>query len=446
LIFGQPGSDRLATAEQLARRALAAASDDDQPDVACEALDVLGSCVRLQDIAAADELYERALRLAERHELTVHRIRMLFQLGADEGIRNGDPSRLLRAREVALEAGAVVTALDIDCELAVVRINRGEYAAAAALSAGAENSALRLRLEESRMIALGIRVCAAAHAGQRAEARELHGEYQRLGGLELDFAAAVAGYGLATGSLLNEERDRAFQQLGWAVRLEESLQTHYLSFTHGPHLLLAALAGDAGWPEYERIAETASGQASWNRQFLLLAQAVLAGRSERSCEASGAVEQFLAVSTPFPLARHLGLRLIGQAALADGWGDPVPWLRTAEEFFHDTAGAPVASACRTLLRGTGTKVPRRRQGGTAVPSELRGAGVTSREYEVLVLLAERLGNREIGERLFLSPRTVEKHVASLLAKAGATDRIDLVRRFSHLTPDAGRPDLPLATP
>ena len=50
------------------------------------------------------------------------------------------------------------------------------------------------------------------------------------------------------------------------------------------------------------------------------------------------------------------------------------------------------------------------------------AGVTVREAEVLDLLADRLSNREIARRLFLSPRTVEKHVAALLAKLGCEDR------------------------
>jgi DNA-binding NarL/FixJ family response regulator len=37
---------------------------------------------------------------------------------------------------------------------------------------------------------------------------------------------------------------------------------------------------------------------------------------------------------------------------------------------------------------------------------------------VLRLAAHGLGNREIAEAMYLSPRTVEKHVASLLAKTG----------------------------
>jgi DNA-binding NarL/FixJ family response regulator len=43
------------------------------------------------------------------------------------------------------------------------------------------------------------------------------------------------------------------------------------------------------------------------------------------------------------------------------------------------------------------------------------------------LIRGSLGNQEIAHRLFLSPRTVEKHVASLLAKIGAPDRPALIR-------------------
>jgi DNA-binding NarL/FixJ family response regulator len=63
----------------------------------------------------------------------------------------------------------------------------------------------------------------------------------------------------------------------------------------------------------------------------------------------------------------------------------------------------------------------------ALPAALVARGVTAREAEVLDLLGDRLSNREIAERLVLSPRTVEKHVAALLAKLGAPDRADLAR-------------------
>ena len=52
---------------------------------------------------------------------------------------------------------------------------------------------------------------------------------------------------------------------------------------------------------------------------------------------------------------------------------------------------------------------------------------------MLTLVAAHLTNQEIGRRLFLSPRTVEKHVASLIEKTGAADRSGLgayAARFS----------------
>ena len=48
--------------------------------------------------------------------------------------------------------------------------------------------------------------------------------------------------------------------------------------------------------------------------------------------------------------------------------------------------------------------------------------MTSREAEVLGLLGEGLSNREIATRLYLSPRTVEKHVESLQRKTGIVGR------------------------
>ncbi|GAA4303491.1 hypothetical protein GCM10023148_58140 [Actinokineospora soli] len=68
----------------------------------------------------------------------------------------------------------------------------------------------------------------------------------------------------------------------------------------------------------------------------------------------------------------------------------------------------------------------RRAGTDLVPARLRAVGVTIREYEVFELLPERLGNKDLAGRLHISPRTVEKHVASLIMKTGSADRAELV--------------------
>ena len=52
--------------------------------------------------------------------------------------------------------------------------------------------------------------------------------------------------------------------------------------------------------------------------------------------------------------------------------------------------------------------------------------LTAREKEVLVLLCNELSNIEIGERLFISPRTVEGHRNNLLSKTGCRNTAGLV--------------------
>jgi DNA-binding NarL/FixJ family response regulator len=54
--------------------------------------------------------------------------------------------------------------------------------------------------------------------------------------------------------------------------------------------------------------------------------------------------------------------------------------------------------------------------------------LTSREIQVLTLLAEGLPNKEIANRLGISDQTVKFHVASVSGKLGAANRTDAVRR------------------
>jgi DNA-binding NarL/FixJ family response regulator len=58
--------------------------------------------------------------------------------------------------------------------------------------------------------------------------------------------------------------------------------------------------------------------------------------------------------------------------------------------------------------------------------------LTAREQDVLTLLSDGLSNVQIGDRLFLSPRTVEKYVSSLLRKTETSNRSELLRfAISH---------------
>jgi len=79
-----------------------------------------------------------------------------------------------------------------------------------------------------------------------------------------------------------------------------------------------------------------------------------------------------------------------------------------------------------LLTEAGAPAPRRTRPDAGVPSDLQPSGVTAREFEVL----ERLGNAEstkaIAAALFLSPKTVERHISNLAMKLDVDGRAALV--------------------
>src|SRR5258706_11424607 len=72
------------------------------------------------------------------------------------------------------------------------------------------------------------------------------------------------------------------------------------------------------------------------------------------------------------------------------------------------------------------------RGKAQVPAQLRRLGVTSREMDVFALAAQGRSNADIAARLFISAKTVETHIASLIAKTGRDGRRDLVANAGPL--------------
>jgi len=218
--------------------------------------------------------------------------------------------------------------------------------------------------------------------------------------------------------------------------LAENLEEAHAQMTTGAGFLLSSPATIAPpflgvWPLLgallDREAESAAARvrAAQSTRHLVVgsllgyADAIREGRRGRRDDAWALFAAADAQMGPLVAwYRHYARRVCAQAALTDGWGEPVAWLREAADYFAARGDDRVAAACRSLLRGTGAPVPRRRVGGARVPGRLLALGVTERETEVLRLAARGLGNREIADRMFLSPRTVEKHVERLLAKTG----------------------------
>jgi DNA-binding CsgD family transcriptional regulator len=159
-----------------------------------------------------------------------------------------------------------------------------------------------------------------------------------------------------------------------------------------------------------------------------LAEAIDLGRAGRRDEAEACLTQsmrdFGDPARHFWM-HHLALLWAAPHALAGGWGDPVSWIRSSRRAFELAGVSTQVRVCDRLLRATGEAIPRRGRGNATAPEHLRTLGITSREMDVLLLIGQGLGNRDIAGRLYLSPRTVETHVAQLLGKTGARTRVRL---------------------
>ncbi|MFJ9593923.1 helix-turn-helix transcriptional regulator [Streptomyces virginiae] len=420
--LGRPAPDRLHTAARLARRAVDAARAGDEPDAACGALLLLGQLARPHDESAAAAHFERARAIALAHRLPVPRTEADVQLAITAAGHDERPTRLEQARQEARRGGLLPSAHEAGFALALEHVRRCAFdEAREAITEGtAEASGLGL----DRHLAL-FRLADAvryAHQGRRAE---MSGALERLEPL-LDAAPGLRAmsHGLARAfcSLLEERHDAAEQELARALAYDTENPATGDFGRHGIVVLLGVLAGRMGRRHCAGPADGRAGGTRWNRQFTGLAHAVLLGREGHREQATAAADEALAAAAPFPTARRLCLRLVARTAYEDGWGAPVEWLREAEEYFHATGHHQVAAAGRALLRGMGASVRQRRTGTEQVPPHLRRSGITVREFEVARLVAERISNRDIAGRLHISPRTVEKHVASVLQKTGHPNR------------------------
>ncbi len=118
-----------------------------------------------------------------------------------------------------------------------------------------------------------------------------------------------------------------------------------------------------------------------------------------------------------------GCRYEHALALAES---AVPELLVAAIEELDALGArPLARILRQRLRNLGgAPVPR----GTAISTRQNPEGLTSRQLEVLDLLTQGLTDAEIAGRLVVSVRTASNHVAAVLTKLGAANRLEAASR------------------
>ena len=408
---------------ELASRALAIAERLTLSEVACECLDVLGRRASVRDPERGVEVFRRELEIAERADLRLWKVRALLELGTVEMTFSGDLADLVRAGALAEREGAVsalALTLQNQCWPHLFAGRWEELAAA--------NERC---VELCRRFGLGLLPHALIVTGL------IHAVRDELRGMEAALREAEDAtddpniHGAAWGSrgtlaLLREDRGGAVDAFERAVGLLRRTQGvtnwHFL----GTRTVLLELEGRGGEEARGELGGIGAPLAYWNEASLDHSQAIALGRIGRARDGEAAFRRATARLGRAHWLRCLHARLVAEAAIADRWGDPVGWLREALPVLQSAGHERVVAACKGLLRKAGAPLPRKGRGRSEVPLDLRSLGVTSREMDVLRLVADGLSNREIGARLFLSPRTVETHVASLQRRTRSRTRADLV--------------------
>lgn len=111
-----------------------------------------------------------------------------------------------------------------------------------------------------------------------------------------------------------------------------------------------------------------------------------------------------------------------EQALALAGGDESA-QRDALSIFERLGAAPAAELVRRRLLAAGARgLPR----GPRLSTRANPQGLTVRQLEILLLLAEGLHNSEIADRLSTTPKTVEHHVSAVLAKLEVRSRAEAV--------------------
>jgi DNA-binding CsgD family transcriptional regulator len=405
------------------------------PETLLQAWMVAGRAERVHDLDAAAAAFEAAYSLALRSGSPLAELEALHEIATVAMLAHGDDGPLLTARARAEQLGAVGVVAQLNLQLAGVYALTGRPAEALVAAGRAEDLAHRLR--QVTVEAMALVQAATAHA-----VREASGEMRSAGEAALALAgddpnviAGVWGHAYAFYALLREDRAAARDALERAAEAA-GRATGFHGLFWGPWALVSLLDAPP-----DRQADAIPGLLDpgvaavlpVNRGLIGYAHAVAAGLAGDGEQAAGLVieaERMLAGLPAFNLWRQVCRRLAAEAALAGGWGDPVNWLRECLAAFNADGHQHAATACRGLLNRARATVPRR-SGGAVPPPDLAALGVTAREADVLRLVAEGLTNREIGERLFLSPRTVEKHVERLLAKTGVQNRSQLVAQAAR---------------
>lgn len=291
--------------------------------------------------------------------------------------------------------------------------------------------------------ALWVRCWAATLSGELSEAIRLGEQAVEASGGSGDPVSVMARAYLAEARFeAGSDPDRCHDDLlagvgGEALDLVEcGFRPHWQEILARMKLASADIEAARSWAaKAEADAATVdvpgrTAEALRARAAVMLAEGNHEGASKAALAAAASAEQS---GLEIEIARS---RILAGRALAAG-GDreaAAAWLERAREDLDRCGAARYRDEAARELRRIGHRVPRRGRRG----ADEEGIGALSeRERGIADLVAEGRTNRQIAEALFLSPKTVENHLARIFSKLEVSSRAEvagLIERGRHGAP------------
>ncbi|HWK81656.1 MAG TPA: tetratricopeptide repeat protein [Thermomicrobiales bacterium] len=388
-------------------------------------------------------------------------------------------SHFQRARQIASAIGDVLGQAKAATGLGMVAHNRGDYATAIPFHMEAERLAGSIGASRDRASALGNLGAVAYYQGDYERADAVWEECRRLLGQIGDTQSqAMVASNIAAVAMERLDYARAGAMLNEALTLQLQLaDSRSIAFTYSNMGDLASVQGDdeqaavwfaeslalfqrAGDIRHEAITKVSLAEMLIRRGELAEAGLHLVASGRAFLQVSDRLSATEAVDLASVLlakaglaedaARFLGLarrlhrdldapvraRLAvdveaGEARLRTALGEArfARLLESGASLTPDAVFARLETLAPMLLAAEGAtpemaprpaKVIAPEPAAVEIPPEVHA--LTERELEVLRLVAQGLSAREIGDRLFISPRTASTHVSNILGKLGVSNR------------------------
>jgi DNA-binding CsgD family transcriptional regulator len=294
---------------------------------------------------------------------------------------------------------------------------------AALAIAGSDESELQEQLGARQLVGL-LDLAAGARGRAERQLRAVASQYahhQRVEPEDLAVPAALARLCLADGSA-----EKALHECGPATELIAQKGVWLWASNVAPVHVDALIAGGELGQAAELVDGFAAGLAGRDAPAPAAALATCwAMLAEAKGDRDQAAEQFADAASvwaavPRPYDELLTLERHGRCLLTIGEQEQaLATLAGARRRLHELGARWDADRIARVLRQHGIDTPRTGQRGR------RGYGdqLSPRELEVVELVARGMTNKQIGEQLFLAPKTVDRHLRSAKRKLGASTRV-----------------------